>query len=226
MDMRKEEHDDYVTTMAANTAAVDLLKFAKNRLNKFYNPSQYKPPPKRELSEEERITLNNGGTLAPTEAPGGIAGTGIGFFAQVAQTAAQDPVFAQAAYTKQDSGGALALMDLLVKDLTKEMTIAEAEEKNSQADYEKMLKDSATKRAEDSKSVTDKKEALAQMQGELEAAKEGKASTKKDIATTNEYLASFHTECDFIMKFYTTRQEARVSEIDAMGNAKAVLSGA
>merc|ERR1719161_497323 len=225
-EQRKQENAEYTQLMAANGAAKELILFAKNRMQKFYNPKLYKAPPKRELTEEERITLNNGGTLAPTEAPGGIAGTGIGFFAQVAQTAAQDPVFAQAAYKKQDSGGALALMDLLVKDLTKEMTIAEAEEKNSQADYEKMLKDSATKRAEDSKSVTDKKEALAQMEGELEAAKEAKASTEKDIATTNEYLASLHTKCDFIMKFYTTRQEARVSEIDAMGNAKAVLSGA
>merc|ERR1719353_1604540 len=64
---RKEEHEDYVASSAANKATVDILKFAKNRLNKFYNPSQYKPPPKRELSEEERITLNMGGTLAPTE---------------------------------------------------------------------------------------------------------------------------------------------------------------
>merc|ERR1719247_3931863 len=39
---RKEEHDDYVETLAANTAAKDLLGFAKNRLNKFYNPKLYK----------------------------------------------------------------------------------------------------------------------------------------------------------------------------------------
>merc|ERR1719238_2251048 len=56
---RKEEHDDFVATLAANSAAKDLLGFAKNRLNKFYNPKLYKAPPKRELSEEERITVNN-----------------------------------------------------------------------------------------------------------------------------------------------------------------------
>merc|ERR1719473_1853409 len=123
-EQRKQENAEYSQLMAANGAAKELILFAKNRMQKFYNPKLYKPPPKRELTEEERITLNNGGTLAPTEAPGGIAGTGIGFFAQVAQTAAQDPVFAQASYKKQDSGGALALMDLLVKDLTKEITIA------------------------------------------------------------------------------------------------------
>merc|ERR1719502_2160964 len=58
---RKEEHDDFVATLAANTAAKDLLAFAKNRLNKFYNPKLYKAPPKRELSEEDRITVNMGG---------------------------------------------------------------------------------------------------------------------------------------------------------------------
>merc|ERR550514_1754959 len=84
---RKEEHDEFEATYAANAAAVDLLGFAKNRLNKFYNPSQYKAPPKRELSEDEQITLNMGGTLAPTEAPGGIAGTGIG----LAQNGAPPP---------------------------------------------------------------------------------------------------------------------------------------
>merc|ERR1719183_954669 len=51
---RKEEHDDFVETLAANTAAKDLLAFAKNRLNKFYNPKLYKAPPKRELSEEDQ----------------------------------------------------------------------------------------------------------------------------------------------------------------------------
>merc|ERR1719258_859006 len=58
---RKEEHDDFVETLAANTAAKDLLNFAKNRLNKFYNPKLYKAPPKRELTEEERISVNMGG---------------------------------------------------------------------------------------------------------------------------------------------------------------------
>merc|ERR1712070_1120814 len=46
---RKSEHDEHVEALAANNAAKDLLEFAKNRLNKFYNPKLYKAPPKREL---------------------------------------------------------------------------------------------------------------------------------------------------------------------------------
>merc|ERR1719194_253352 len=99
---RKEENEDYTALMAANTAAAQLLEYAKNRLNKFYNPKLYKPPPKRELTEEERITLNNGGTLAPTAAPGGIAGTGIGLVQQ-----APPPPPKQMTYQKSDSGGVI-----------------------------------------------------------------------------------------------------------------------
>merc|ERR1719478_1486202 len=82
-EQRKEEHAENVETITNDNAAKELIGFAKNRLNKFYNPKLYKPPPKRTLTEEERITVNMGGTLAPTAAPGGIAGTGVALLADV-----------------------------------------------------------------------------------------------------------------------------------------------
>merc|ERR1719440_1210889 len=134
-EQRKEEHDDFVKTLAQNTAAKDVLAFAKNRLNKFYNPKLYKAPPKRELSEEERITVNMGGTLAPTAAPGGIAGTGI---SALAQAAPPPPPETFGAYTKkgEESTGVIAMMDMLVADLEKEITEVDTEEKEAQREYE------------------------------------------------------------------------------------------
>jgi len=52
---RKEEHEDFVALMAQDAAAKEIISFAKNRLQKFYNPSMYKAPPKRELSMEEKM---------------------------------------------------------------------------------------------------------------------------------------------------------------------------
>jgi len=40
---RKEENSDFKTLFASDAAAKELLEFAKNRLNKFYNPKLYKP---------------------------------------------------------------------------------------------------------------------------------------------------------------------------------------
>merc|ERR1719171_649503 len=151
-EQRKEENEDFTELMAQDSAAKELLNLAKNRMNKFYNPKMYLPPPKRELTEEERVTLNMGGTLAPTAAPGGIAGTGVTVLADTSG-APPPPPESFGAYQKksEESGGVLHMMGLLIKDLDKEMTEAQAEEKDAQADYEKMMADSAEKRAEDSK---------------------------------------------------------------------------
>merc|ERR1719352_1889076 len=161
-EQRKEEHADYVETLAANSAAKDLLGFAKNRLNKFYNPKLYKAPPKRELSEEEQITVNMGGTLAPTAAPGGIAGTGIAL--SQAAVAPPPPPEANLAYKKsgQESNGVIAMIDLLVADLDKDNQEMEVDEKDAQKEYELFMADSAEKRALDSKAITDKESAKAE----------------------------------------------------------------
>merc|ERR1712032_34029 len=45
-EQRKEENEDFKELMSSDTAAKELLKFAKNRLNKFYNPKLYKAPPR------------------------------------------------------------------------------------------------------------------------------------------------------------------------------------
>lgn len=53
------------------------------------------------------------------------------------------------------------MIDTLVNDVEKEMQEAKLEEKDAQGDYEKFMADAGAKRAEDSKSMTDKEGALA-----------------------------------------------------------------
>merc|ERR1719191_1628291 len=223
---RKEDHEDYVTEMAANNAAVELLGMAKNRMNKFYNPSQYKAPPKRELTEEERITVNMGGTLAPTEAPGGIAGTGV----EALQTrdAPPPPPEAPGPYKKkgEESNGVLAMIDMLVADLEKEIQEMEFNEKDDQAEYEEMIEESADKRARDSKSLTDKEAAKADAEASLLELKEENKAKMMENMHTMETLKDIHLDCDWLLQNFDTRKEARAGEVDALKKAKAVLSGA
>merc|ERR1712045_130114 len=84
---RKDENAEYKALVTSDTAAQEVLSFAKNRLNKFYNPKLYKAPPQVELSSEDRIhsNLGNAGGLVTTVAPGGIAGTGVTVLAQVSK---------------------------------------------------------------------------------------------------------------------------------------------
>merc|ERR1719480_189285 len=218
---RKEEHDDYVESLAANTAAKDLLKFAQNRLNKFYNPKLYKAPPKRALSEEDQIVVNMGGTLAPTAAPGGIAGTGIGL--SQTNVAPPPPPEANLAYKKsgEESGGVMAMIDLLVADLDKDIQISEVEEKDAQKDYEQFMADSSEKRALDSKAITDKEGAKAETETQLQADEDTKKSKMFEAMETAKYIGALHEDCDWLLKYYDTRKAARSGEIDALGKAKA-----
>merc|ERR1719201_1957936 len=166
-----------------------------------------------------------GGTLAPTAAPGGIAGTGITALSQVAPP---PPPETAGAFKKksEESNGVIAMIDLLIADLDKEMTEAKTTEKDSQAEYEKMMNDSAEKRAMDTKALADKESAKAATEESFETNKEEKAGTTKELMAVGEYISSLHSECDWLLKYFDVRKEARTGEMESLKTAKAVLSGA
>merc|ERR1740121_770064 len=118
------------------------------------------------------------------------------------------------------------MIDLLIKDLDKEMQEAEVTEKDSQREYESTMSDAASKRAEDAKAVTDKTAFKAQTEETLQAETEAKAGATKELAGVLEFISALHAECDWLIKYYDVRKQARASEIDALGRAKSVLSGA
>jgi len=209
---RQNENAIFKQTMAESSAAAELIGMAKNRLNKFYNPTQYKAPPKRELSEEDRIAVNMGGTAPPTPAPGGIAGTGISAFVQV--------------HKAQESSGVIAMMDLLSKDLEHQITVAQTEEKNAQEDYETAMSDAAAKRTSDAKLLEDKESAKAETDDSLQSHTDEKHALGQELQGNGQYIASLHADCDWLLKYFDQRKEARTDEIDAMMKAKDVLNGA
>jgi len=202
-EQRKEENSDFTELMGSNSAAVELLKFAKNRLNKFYNPKlaqiQYKAP--AVLAD---ISAHHQNKEAPPPPPA----TAAAYSAK-----------------SEESGGVISMIDLMVKDVNKEMTEANANEKNAQGDYEKTMGDAAEKRALDSKTLTDKEKAKAEVEGELEKAQEEKTSTTKELMATESYISSLHAECDWLIQYFDVRKEARTGEIESLKSAKAILSG-
>jgi chromosome segregation ATPase len=242
-EQRKAENAEYKDLMAADSAAEELLKIAKNRLNKFYNPSLYNEKlnptyvDKSSLSDEDRIVVEMGNPddIVTTTQPGGIGNTGVTVFAQIRahshaaeNVAPPPPPETWDAYTKkgQESTGVIAMIDLLIKDLVLEMTEAETDEKEAQKDYEALMADSADKRAADSKTLADKEQNKAETEVDLEKLKAAQLSTFKELQATEEYISSLHAECDWLIQFYSVRVEARAGEVESLKSAKAVLSGA
>merc|ERR1719149_437390 len=114
----------------------------------------------------------------------------------------------------------------MIGDLTKEMTEAEANEKNAQAEYEQTMTDSSEKRNTDSRSVADKSKAKAETEADVEANTEEKGATSKSLMATLEHIQSLHAECDWLIQYYQVRKEARAGEVESLKTAKSVLSGA
>jgi len=227
-EQRREDNAEFKSLVASDTAAKELLSFAKNRLNKFYNPSLHKAAPKTELSRGDRIYENEGGEIA-TAAPGGIANTGITAFVQVSSRDAPAPPPATwNAYAKKggESTGVISMIDLLISDLEKELTEATTEEKNDQSQYEATMADASEKRTVDSESLTGKSAAKADLEAELQKSEEHKKATTAELMATEKYMASLHAECDWLLQNFDVRKEARAGEVDSLKKAKAVLSGA
>jgi len=217
-EQRKEEHAEFMDLMTSDTAAKEILQFAKNRLNKFYNPALYRPPPKKELSAQDAIVA-------------GIAGdSSVQLFLQVRTQKQSPPPPPEtiSAFKKKSkaSTGVIAMIDLLISDLDKEMAQHETEDKQAQQDYEAAMADSAAKRKADLANIADKKSAIADMEGQRQKYKDDKQSNDKDLRAVLDVENSLHKECDWLLKYFTVRKEARASEINALEKAKAILSGA
>merc|ERR1719253_636978 len=122
-ELRKEENAEYKDLMANNGAAKEILAFAKNRLNKFYNPKLYKEP--------------------AAEAPAASFVQIRAHVQQQSKVAPPPPPETFGAYSKksEESTGVIGMIDLLVADPEKEMQEGKVEETHAQKEYETLMAD-------------------------------------------------------------------------------------
>merc|ERR1711959_208025 len=69
-------------------------------------------------------------------------------------------------------------------------------------------------------------ETNAKAESELVETKEAKEATMLELEQLSNYNAELHQSCDFVMKNFEVRQTARDEEVEALKQAKAILSGA
>merc|ERR1719217_1402212 len=124
-EQRKEEHADFNEATQLNEAAMQLIEKAKNRLQKFYNPTLYKAPPKTEDTMEEKIIK---------------AGTFVQISSHLKDE--QDDGFSGQYQKSEKSAGVIGLMDMMIKEIETDMKDAAYDEKTSQADYAKLMEES------------------------------------------------------------------------------------
>merc|ERR1712194_597396 len=195
---RAKENKVFQESITDQRATAQILKQAKARLQKFYAAKAKKTA----LVQQEPMVNKPGQAIAPPPAQ------------------SKD-------YSK--SGGAAAvlqLLDMVLTDSTKVETELLATEQHAQADYENMVKDM-------NELITTKEAAVMDKTKMLQEAKAGKAEAEAALLTNenalmelSQALSSFHVDCDFLLKHFDVRQQARREEMESIGEAKAILSGA
>jgi len=124
------------------------------------------------------------------------------------------------------SGGVMKMIEEIVNDAKAMEAEAIRSEEDAQKAYEDFVKETNASIEAKSKEIVNKSEEKAKTETELVETKESKEAVMLELEQLSNYNAELHQSCDFIMKNFDVRQTARDEEIEALKQAKAILSGA
>jgi hypothetical protein len=202
-EQRKKEHAEYTETVSMTEAAIQLVGKAKNRLAKFYNPKAYKPAGLDQESESfVQVRRHSHNKVAPPDLPD---------VPELKQT---------------NSGGIMGMMAEITHELEMDMAQAKFDEKTAQGEYVELMAESQVSRAEDLKSIVNKKAAKSELEEKLVEAKEQRTMAFDELNNAHKYVAELHSSCDFIVENFDLRKEARANEMESLKAARAVMQSA
>jgi chromosome segregation ATPase len=202
---RKEENEAYLQAKKDDEDAKDLLEKAKAAFTKYYNKNDVKM--------------------------GKIQGSVKGAFLQ------EEPVFERSADDAPDASftshgnnkvqgkGIVALFNYIIEDLADELANEKASEAKSQQEFEDEM-------ATAQKLLDDLKEKKVTLEGIIAKRKEDKEEENKDMKKNNKdrdaelaYQAKITPDCDWILKAFDQRADARTAEMNGLTSAKEFLAG-
>jgi len=124
------------------------------------------------------------------------------------------------------SGGVMKMIEEIINDAKAMEAEAIRSEEDAQKAYEDFVKETNASIEAKSKEIVNKSEEKAKAESDLVEAKEAKEAVMLELEQLSNYNAELHQSCDFILKNFDVRQTARDEEIEALKQAKAILSGA
>jgi hypothetical protein len=126
----------------------------------------------------------------------------------------------------RESGGIIAILEMVKEDTEKEMKESIADDKANQAEYEKnrgALQE--TLDAQTASKVEAEKE-LANLEQKMQDTKEAKEGKINDLAEANALKGTLGKDCAWVKTHFDSRREKRKAEIEGLQEAKNSLAGA
>jgi len=124
------------------------------------------------------------------------------------------------------AGGVMGMIQQIINDAKAMEAETIRSEEDAQKAYEDFVKATNASIEEKSKDIVNKSEEKAKAEGDLVQAQEDKEGVMLELEQLSNYNAQLHQSCDFVTKNFEIRQTARDEEIEALRQAKAILSGA
>merc|ERR1719254_106710 len=128
---------------------------------------------------------------------------------------------------KKNAGASpvIGMIEQIIEESKALETEAVSGETEAQAGYEKFVADSNDLIAKLSDSISAKTKAASKAKEDTEQAKSDLDTTMDELASLAMTESDLHAECDWLLRNFDARQKARLDEMEAIGQAKAILSG-
>mmetsp|Transcript_71024 Transcript_71024/g.130912 ORF Transcript_71024/g.130912 Transcript_71024/m.130912 type:complete len:702 (+) Transcript_71024:88-2193(+) len=124
------------------------------------------------------------------------------------------------------AAGVTSLIQQIIDDAKAMETEALKNEEDAQKAYASLVTSTNDSINAMSKDIVDKSDAKATAEVDKAAAEKDKAKVEVELEELAKYDSQLHDDCDYIIKNFDIRQTARDQEVEALKQAKAILSGA
>merc|ERR1719421_2155681 len=192
---RDKENKEFQQTVAEQRATQILLTKALDVLKGFYEKSMLQKAALMQLRRKE--------PAGPPPPPGFSKGQGQG----------------------DAANGVMSMITQIIEDAKAMEVEALKGEDDALKAYETFVTDTNLVIEEKSKEIVQKSEELAKTKAAKSEAEEEKAAVVAELEGLESELADLHKDCDYLLKNFDVRQTARGEEIEALKQAKAILSG-
>jgi chromosome segregation ATPase len=143
------------------------------------------------------------------------------------QIPAPPPKPSSTGYSKNaGAGGVMTLIQMIIEDAKRTEAELSSTEQKAQEDYGSFVSGATASIEADRKSIEQKTAEVAEAKGEKSETEASQLANDEELATLTDLLKTHHLECDYVIKYFDIRQQARQEEMDSIKDAKAILSGA
>ena len=114
----------------------------------------------------------------------------------------------------------MQMIQMIIEDAKRAEEEAVIDEQAAQTAYASFVTETNAVLDQAQKDVVNKSMAKAQAEGDLQETTESHKTTLADLEDLHKYNGQLHADCDYILKNFKIRQEARLQEIEAIQQVK------